>query len=767
MEACTKNFEEIFIRPEKRFEIPFFQRKYVWKEDEWKRCLDDLRQIAAEGAPHFMGSLIFKTEPEIDRIIDGQQRLTTLCILYYALCQKCNKPERLTQCFELLRGEYKITHNYADKEVFNWIIYKNCEPGKEPADLENHQIYKCLDFFMAELENSPELQPELIEQKLYFVTITLSREDDEQAIFETINSLGVELTTAELLKNDLFRNETPEFFKNTWGNTFESIYIKNYWEEGVTSGKHESIKNLDAFLRAYYDIVTINATSEYKKFQSLFKNYQKHIAQYVTNKHEFIQDLTKTAELYRKSFSQELLNVAIHNLTPSKRICFLCMAFQHTLIIPYILYVLKNAESAEADKIFHLLETYFVRRWICDLTPTRYNLQFKSLISQKILTYDALLANLSENKEDTSRMPTRKEVWNALVTGTRKITMNKLGKVLLFLMEQHCRKNSNSNRSQTAYNDCELEYLMPKNLEKWVAQQDLTLAEPEYLKKIHSKLGNITLAAKKLPKSITEDIWQRKVESGLEIYCAHFQTVSSYLDLPEWNIDAINARTCDLANMALEIWDYELDDQEVNISINRTNMNRCLEYVNQLAENKQPYEIMLLLKHSNEDLSEFREMTQQTLLKTIAEIDQQMLKTSTTNLQEAEQFKFYNIMEMNFQGTKPVSLKFFDQYYECATWKEILFQTLRCFIQLDPAKMRRICASGRLSSLSTAIPPRSNSSLQWEQINEFCAVQHNLGAERLMDIVRTIASYFELPNNAIAVSLKQQERQTRQRRKNR
>ena len=148
-------------------------------------------------------------------------------------------------------------------------------------------------------------------------------------------------------------------------------------------------------------------------------------------------------------------------------------------------------------------------------------------------------------------------------------------------------------------------------------------------------------------------------------------------------------------------------------------------------------------------------------------MDQQMSQNSTIDLQEAEQFKFYDIMEMNFQGTKPVSLKFFEQYYECATWKEILFQTLRCFIQLDPAKMRRICASGRLSSLSPAMPPRSNSSLQWEQINEFCAVQHNLGAERLMDIVRTVASYFELPKNAIAVSLKQQERQTRQRRKNR
>ena len=769
MEACIKNFEEIFILSEKRFEVPFFQRKYVWGEDNWKRCLEDIRIIAAEGTPHFMGSLIFKTESDVDRIIDGQQRLTTLCILYYALCKKRNQPERLAKCFELPFGEYKITHNYIDSRIFNWIIYTDCEPGKEPPSLslENNLIYQCLDYFMAELENDPQLQPEILEQKLYFVSINLASQDDEQAIFETLNSLGVALTVAELLKNDLFRKESPEFFQKTWGHTFESRYIEGFWGEEISIGKREKVTKIDMFLRAYYDIVTVNATSEYKKFQSLFKNYQQHIDQYVNDKHEFIRDLTETAELYRKLFNPELVVNGIRNLTPLQRLCFLSLAFQRTQLVPYILYVRKNADPVEADKISKLLETYIMRRLICDLTPIRYNLQFKSLISQKILTYDALLANLSENKEDTSRMPTRKEVWNSLVSGTRKMTMNKLGKVMLFLIERHLRQNSKSDRTMPAYNDCELEYLMPKNITQWVDQQDLQNAAPEYLKKVHLKLGNISLTTRKLTKNLSESIWHEKVEDGLLDHCAQFETTADYIKLPAWGIDAINARTCDLANIALEIWDYELDTQEENISINRTNMNAAMELVNRLAQDKQPYKIMLLLKHADKDLTEFHDATQKTLLKTIAEMDQQMSQNSTIDLQEAEQFKFYNIMEMNFQGTKPVSLKFFDQYYECTTWKDVLFQILRCFIQHDPHKMRRLCQNEEISSLKASAPRQAGKTLQWEIINEFCAVQHNLGSERLMEIARSIAGYFDFPYDAIAVSLKQQERQTRQRRKNR
>ena len=591
MKANTENFRDIFYRQEK-FTVPFFQRRYVWQDSEWKRCLDDIRQVAEENVPHFMGSLIFKRDPGDDLteniIIDGQQRITTLSILYYAVCKKYNQPERLAQYFELAPEEHKFSHTHADRQVFNWIIYHDCDPAKKCTNIEDHQLYQCLAFFSAELENDAIITPDIIEEKLYFVTISLDPEDDEQAIFETINSLGVELTTAELLKNDLFRNESWDFFKNTWGITFESQFIKNYWHESMTCGKLETSNNIDVFLRAYYDIAAEH-TCEYKKFSSLFKLYQQHIAEAVPDKHEFIQDLTQTATLYRKAFARELVDLETRTLSPLQRLCLLVLAIQRIQMIPYILYVLKNAEKEEADKIFRLLETYIMRRWICDYTSLRYNLQFKSLIVHKLTTYDALLERLSENEDDTSKMPTPKEVWLALASGNRKGTLNKLAKVLLFFIEMHLRSQNNPQRALIAYNSCDLEYLMPKKLDAWTAQKDLISENHEYLKKLHTKLGNLTLTTKKLPAGTANDIWSTKIEEGLQITCAKFYTASSFLNLPEWNIDQINQRTCSLASLALEIWNYELDENVPNISINQANISTAREYLQMLEHNGQPY----------------------------------------------------------------------------------------------------------------------------------------------------------------------------------
>ena len=77
-----------FLCDEQILEIPFFQRAYVWNDDNWKDLLEDLLRTSGS---HFLGSIILKRAKSItgtaDKaiIIDGQQRLTTLSILIKAL----------------------------------------------------------------------------------------------------------------------------------------------------------------------------------------------------------------------------------------------------------------------------------------------------------------------------------------------------------------------------------------------------------------------------------------------------------------------------------------------------------------------------------------------------------------------------------------------------------------------------------------------------------------------------------------------------------
>ena len=88
MKAESKSFS--FLNEIQTFEIPFFQRAYVWKKDNWEELLEDLKQVKRR---HFLGSIILKKIGDSSvlgattrvSVIDGQQRLTTLSILLKAI----------------------------------------------------------------------------------------------------------------------------------------------------------------------------------------------------------------------------------------------------------------------------------------------------------------------------------------------------------------------------------------------------------------------------------------------------------------------------------------------------------------------------------------------------------------------------------------------------------------------------------------------------------------------------------------------------------
>ena len=75
-------------------EVPFYQRSYVWQEEQWERLLEDLKYVSSTRKQYFLGSIILKKGRPLDTwdrysdckvIIDGQQRLTTLMIFMKVL----------------------------------------------------------------------------------------------------------------------------------------------------------------------------------------------------------------------------------------------------------------------------------------------------------------------------------------------------------------------------------------------------------------------------------------------------------------------------------------------------------------------------------------------------------------------------------------------------------------------------------------------------------------------------------------------------------
>ena len=187
------------------FEIPYYQRAYVWDNENWVRFLEDMENISFVEKPYFIGSLILKQKNtptgskygDIRVVIDGQQRLTTIIIFFKVLSLKRNRPKifedfLITISDELDEVEISMHHNHIDKEAFNQIVnlhsLVDLSVDKNGKKIDNqNRIIQLYNFFYKNLDVE-KVSSDKIKKNLHFVVIDLGSEENEQQIFDTINS---------------------------------------------------------------------------------------------------------------------------------------------------------------------------------------------------------------------------------------------------------------------------------------------------------------------------------------------------------------------------------------------------------------------------------------------------------------------------------------------------------------------------------------------------------------------------------------------------
>ena len=179
-------------------EIPFYQRAYVWGEEQWERFLGDMEFVTASKRPYFLGSIILKQASsgntwsevsEVRTVIDGQQRLTTMVIFFKALCARIDADRLFERDFVLETGEVALRHGKYDRQDFEKVVSATgCEPVEGSSS-----IVLAYNYFLKNID--PEkVDRNTIKSNVQFVCIDLTEGEDEQQIFDTINSLGVRLT---------------------------------------------------------------------------------------------------------------------------------------------------------------------------------------------------------------------------------------------------------------------------------------------------------------------------------------------------------------------------------------------------------------------------------------------------------------------------------------------------------------------------------------------------------------------------------------------
>lgn len=325
MKADAKSLK--FLTMEGEVIIPFFQRSYVWTEENWQDLLDELSN--EEKSQNFLGAIILKQLPSVTgkskqlEVIDGQQRLTTLSILLKALLDSF--PDEIKENFKnnvldilkykkdytVKESEIRIKHSHIDKDAYENVI--NGSLHINDINENSHRILQCYKYFIEKLSNNYDktklLNKLLDTENKMLVVIDLDEKDDEQSIFDTLNTAGVRLTIAEIVKNSLFKRAIElsnkeialKLYNETWQNTFLKDKVTlDYWSTERTTGrlKRDNIEILlhcIGVIKGFYDPDKHSLTELSKLYKKQINNINS-----INDLKDFIKEIIDYANIYKE-----------------------------------------------------------------------------------------------------------------------------------------------------------------------------------------------------------------------------------------------------------------------------------------------------------------------------------------------------------------------------------------------------------------------------------------------------------------------------------
>jgi hypothetical protein len=402
-----------------------------------------------------------------------------------------------------------------------------------------------------------------------FVGIDLSVDEDEQQIFDTINSLGVRLTTAELLKNYFFNRNEPSEYELYWKGVFEKDEeTKDYWDREITTGRLKRTF-IDLFFYSYLQIkiqdpklkVDTKDKIEFSKVEQLFESYKKFIKEYLNNdKKSVLNEIKEYAEVFSSNFNYDIIESELTADFGIERINAIIFGLDTSTLIPYTLFILKNvSDEQKQNELFELIESYIMRRMVVHASTKNYNQLFTDrLISNEILSKDEFIEYLNRSSDRINYFPTDQNLKDGFESA---YLVNKQSAGIIYFIESKIRNRSRQATSLLGINKYSLEHLMPKKWENhWgrISNKD----DKDYRNKKLYTLGNLAIITQSLNASIRDSNWKTKKKGkakkdGLIKYSAGIETLAPYLELDEWNETEIEKRAKFLYDNALEIWKAE------------------------------------------------------------------------------------------------------------------------------------------------------------------------------------------------------------------
>ena len=360
------------------FEIPLFQRNYCWKRQQVEQLIEDIIEISKKEFDHYLGSfLLFKSHKNFYEIIDGQQRFMTLTLLIRALlsfstkdANIINKQKKIKSMILTIDGNVKLKPQSVDEEEFLSIMLESYAKGNTSYLGTAYDV--CLDAIESEEEFS--LIYNGLDKLVVVLTVLDQNDQNKQTIFEKMNTLGVDLTMFDMVRNQLF-------FKIPSNQNIEYFY-KTYWLE---IEKHLVNQSKDDFMSVYIDSKSeADLSSDNKKYKLFVQ-----LTDLYLNKHQDLTNLFKDILLSAKIYS----SFKPKNGFQDDKISYLLANFYQlkvNSVYPFIMSILRyfyssKEESTSLETTLETLLIYMVRSLASDnmFTFSKSNYQIFKLLDKQ------------------------------------------------------------------------------------------------------------------------------------------------------------------------------------------------------------------------------------------------------------------------------------------------------------------------------------------------------------------------------------------------
>ena len=553
MKASERKITKLFSESDTVFSIPVYQRDYNWQEKQCQRLFKDILQTGKNEkvSSYFLGSIVYihdgiygVGEKEF-HVIDGQQRMTTLTLLFLAIYFKL-KGTILAKDADKIYNQY-VVNPYSEKEIKlkllppeeNLYILNKISHNKfnELEAFQDRNMLKNYLFFEKELENlSFDDMKHLSNgiEKLIYIDIALEKgKDDPQKIFESLNSTGLDLSQGDLIRNyilmDLERGEQNRIYKEIW------IPIENNCK--VSDGS-EITSYVSDFIRDYLTLKTEKISSKPKVFET-FKAY------YEKENDEKLEDMKKYSEAY-----SYIIKPSLEKDRDIQRELDYLKSLDKTVINTFLIGVLKDykdniLEKDELLNILILLQSYLWRRYITEKPTNALNKIFQGMygkISRSGNYYENLVDVLMA--ED---FPTDEELESALKLKNVYKDKEKLNYVFKKL------ENYNHNELIDFENEkITIEHIFPQKPNKaW--KENYSDNELEQMISFKDTISNLTLTGSN--SNLSNKAFHEKRDDEVHGYRNSKLYMNKYLGrLEEWNLLSMEARFESLYDDIIKIW---------------------------------------------------------------------------------------------------------------------------------------------------------------------------------------------------------------------